>query len=83
MLVFSPATQTDFQCVNISISDDLILEDDEAFNILLASGRDRVRLDSPAMVSIMDNDGLSTAVNMHIISITSIHAYTHRSKHPI
>lgn len=57
MLVFSPATQLDLQCVDISISDDGILELTETFNVQLTSSQERVDAGSPATVSIMDNDG--------------------------
>ena len=58
MRVFSPATQTEPQCEGISITDDNIFEDTETFTISLATAAgERVELDTPSMVSILDNDG--------------------------
>ena len=61
VLVFFPETQTQQQCISISIIDDSTLEDTETFNILLNTTlNERVNLGSPSLVSILDNDGLLT-----------------------
>ena len=59
VLVFLSETQTQPQCASISINDDSILEDTEMFNVLLNAtiNTARVNLGSPALVSILDNDG--------------------------
>ena len=74
VLVFTPETQTQQQCISISIIDDLILEDTEMFNVLLNSSvNERVNLGSPSTVSILDNDGLLThfVKLIHFDSVTT------------
>ena len=56
-LIFSPRTQFNTQCVNISISDDQILEDDETIDVSLGVlGATRVNVGIPSTVTIIDND---------------------------
>ena len=60
MLVFSPQTQLSTLCVNISIIDDLILEDDETLEVSLdVLEVSRVSIGVPSTVTILDDDSKS------------------------
>lgn len=44
-------------CFNVTITDDEILEDDEDFVVMVSNTDDSAVTNSPAFVTIMDNDG--------------------------
>lgn len=44
-------------CRSVIPIDDEIFENTEVFLVSMATSRDRVEVDSPAQVSILDNDG--------------------------
>lgn len=60
MLVFSPQSQFSTLCVNISIIDDQVLEDDETIEVSLGVlGVSRVNVGAPSTVTILDDDSKS------------------------
>ena len=53
-------------CVNITIIDDEILENDEDFSVFLVSTDNSVTTGSPSTVSITDNDGMYILITVSL-----------------
>ena len=58
---FQPETANQSQCINITISRDVILEDDESFFVVLDSSEPRIILNpNTSVVTILDNNSMLT-----------------------
>ena len=58
---FQPETANQSQCINITISRDVILEDDESFFVVLNSSEPRIILNpNTSVVTILDNNSMLT-----------------------
>ena len=59
--MFRPETANESQCINVTISRDVILEDDESFFVVLDSSEPRIILNpNTSVVTILDNDSMLT-----------------------
>ena len=58
---FQPETANQSHCINITISGDVILEDDENFFVVLDSNEPRIILNpNTSVVTILDNNSMLT-----------------------
>ena len=55
-LVFTPVNSQEPICRSVTLINDAVSEERESFLISMSSFRERVELDSPAQVTITDND---------------------------
>ena len=60
-LTFRPETANESECINITISRDMVLEDDESFFVVLDSSEPRIILNpNTSVVTILDNNSMLT-----------------------
>ena len=59
--MFQPETANESQCINVTISRDVILEDDESFFVVLDSSEPRIILNpNTSVVTILDDNSMLT-----------------------